>query len=414
MLSALALASALILAPQPAAGSVVEIAREGGGWQLIRNGEPYTIRGAGGALGGRIHDLVAAGGNSTRTWGAENLREQLDEAHALGVSVTIGIWLRHSDGFDYTDPVATQEQYERAIAAVKEYKDHPALLMWAVGNEMELGGSAWPEVFQHVEKIAAEIKRRDPHHPVMTVVADMWEDKMDMLLEHCPSIDVLGVNSYAGLPTLEQRMSRWRKPYVITEWAFPTPGQAPVTPWGSPYEWTSHEKAQQVIANYRHISGRPGQILGSYAFLWASNENAGLAPWYDVFIRSGEPTAVRDALQFLWTGSYPERRAPHIDRLEPEWAPHPRPGATVTVRIPARSRGGGQLAYRFELRSDDYERRFSTDIEMADRLWAEGEVAQEFTVTLPTEPGPYRLTVVAICDASGAAATANVPFLIER
>src|SRR4051794_7569590 len=64
------------------------------GWQLFRGGKPYFIQGAGGSRSLQL--LVDCGGNSIRTWGAdEGLQRQLDEAHRLGLSVTVGIWLGH-------------------------------------------------------------------------------------------------------------------------------------------------------------------------------------------------------------------------------------------------------------------------------------------------------------------------------
>ena len=86
----------------------VELQKTEQGWQLLRGGEPYLIRGAGGTHS--LEQLAAAGANSIRTWDAENVRGEddvdviLDEAHALGLTVTVGIWLAHErHGFDYND-----------------------------------------------------------------------------------------------------------------------------------------------------------------------------------------------------------------------------------------------------------------------------------------------------------------------
>ena len=42
-----------------------------------------------------IDGLMAAGGNSIRTWSAEKLEPILDEAHKHGLTVTVGLWLGH-------------------------------------------------------------------------------------------------------------------------------------------------------------------------------------------------------------------------------------------------------------------------------------------------------------------------------
>ncbi|HYD84629.1 MAG TPA: hypothetical protein VEA63_11265, partial [Opitutus sp.] len=69
-----------------------------GRFELLRAGEPYVVRGAGGE---DLKSLAAAGANSVRTWGAEGIDGLLDEAQRLGLTVTVGIWVEHErHGFD--------------------------------------------------------------------------------------------------------------------------------------------------------------------------------------------------------------------------------------------------------------------------------------------------------------------------
>ncbi|HLK17216.1 MAG TPA: hypothetical protein VKT78_20600, partial [Fimbriimonadaceae bacterium] len=58
----------------------VRITGTEGHWQLSRHGTPYFIKGAAGSS--RLDGLVVAGGNSFRTWGAEQLEQALKDAHA--------------------------------------------------------------------------------------------------------------------------------------------------------------------------------------------------------------------------------------------------------------------------------------------------------------------------------------------
>ena len=44
------------------------------GWQLLRGGEPYLIRGAGGDTS--LELLAKAGGNSIRTWDADDIDDR--------------------------------------------------------------------------------------------------------------------------------------------------------------------------------------------------------------------------------------------------------------------------------------------------------------------------------------------------
>ena len=145
----------------------VELEKTGQGWQLLRGGEPYFIRGAGGDAS--LQQLAAAGANSIRTWSADNIGEQLDAAHALGLSVTVGIWLGHErHGFDYSDNAQVLKQFEKARGIVLRHKDHPAVLLWGIGNEMEgfeSGDNA--AIWTAVNDIAVMVKENGPgssHH----------------------------------------------------------------------------------------------------------------------------------------------------------------------------------------------------------------------------------------------------------
>ena len=60
-----------------AQASKVEVVKQNGRWQLLRNGSPYYIYGAGGQ--DHLDKLVEIGGNSIRTWSLENAEKYLDE-----------------------------------------------------------------------------------------------------------------------------------------------------------------------------------------------------------------------------------------------------------------------------------------------------------------------------------------------
>ena len=129
------------------------------GWQIFRDGSPYVLNGAGGHHA--LDVLAEAGGTSIRTWGVgpETL-ELLDHAHEQGLTVSLGIWLGHErHGFDYSDPVQVSEQLLQARTAVLLYKDHPAVLMWGVGNEMEgFAEGDNPQIWKAVCDIAEMIQ----------------------------------------------------------------------------------------------------------------------------------------------------------------------------------------------------------------------------------------------------------------
>jgi hypothetical protein len=246
----------LVLWPLAASAKAipVELRQTEQGWQLLRGGKPYFIRGAGGD--GSLELLAAAGANSVRTWGADDIDSRLDAAHALGLSVTVGIWLGHErHGFDYNDEVQVRKQLERARQTVLRYKDHPAVLLWGIGNEMEgFGDGDDPAIWKAVNDIAAMVKKLDPFHPTMTVTAELGGGRIDGVHKRCPAIDIHGINSYGGAPSVAERYRAGgaTKPYVLTEFGPPGVWEIPKNDWGAPSEPTSTEKA----AFYRR-SGSP-------------------------------------------------------------------------------------------------------------------------------------------------------------
>ena len=66
---------------------VVKVQKDEAGYHLLRDGQPYVIKGGGGRM--YLETLKEAGGNSLRTWGEDNLEPLLDRAHELGLTVTI-------------------------------------------------------------------------------------------------------------------------------------------------------------------------------------------------------------------------------------------------------------------------------------------------------------------------------------
>ena len=72
----------LTLAMLALSPTLTKIAKSPEGWQLLRDGKPYYIKGVGGT--GRMDELVTAGGNSMRTWGTENAARELDDCQKHG------------------------------------------------------------------------------------------------------------------------------------------------------------------------------------------------------------------------------------------------------------------------------------------------------------------------------------------
>lgn len=417
---------------QTAAAVEVRVERTAdGSFRLLREGRPFVIRGAGGV--DHLDVLAACGGNSIRTWSAESAEARppagqtaqggtlLDHAHALGITVTVGLWLGHErHGFDYADDRIVARQRAEVLAAVRRLADHPAVLLWGLGNEMEgpEGAGDDPQVWREVGRLAALVKQADPSHPVMTVVANVNERKLDAIREHAPAVDILGVNAYSGAAGVAARLRQagWEKPHCITEFGLPGPWEVGQTGWHAPIEPSSREKAGLSYVAQQSIQDAAG-CLGSYVFLWGQKQEA-TRSWFGMFLETGEKTPRVDALARAWTGRWPADRAPILEESQvPLAAARLAPGMAVPVRVRYRDPEGQPLAFTWAVAPESTDRRVGGDAEQ----WPEDvsgaiESAQSdpdgsatATVRVPVRPGGYRLFIT-VRDGHGSAAIDNWPF----
>lgn len=388
--------------------------------QLLRNGKPYLVKGANWPTAETIDALVAAGGNSIRTYGDE-IEWMLPLAKKHRFSLMLGLAIgRERQGFDYTDKAAVDAQFERLRAKVRRYKDEPELLIWAIGNEPELRAKNPVPMWKEVNRIARMIREEDPHHPIVTVVAGFDETKIRQLLEHCPDLDALGVNWYGPATRWPENLRRfgWKKPYLLTEfgptgyWEGAEGGG--MTSWGAPIEQTSTEKAALYAENWRDaIVGRPGQALGGYAFVWGPKQER-TQTWFSMLLFGGERTALVDAMTEAWTGQPPQNPAPEIVEWKPERASGEfAPGETVKATL--RWQADRPTKLSVETRTESVANQVGGDVEpetkiVPDTPWR--QTPEGIEVTAPKEPGRYRIFVL-ITTKDGTAATANVPILVR-
>ena len=411
------LLAGLLVAPHAVPEPVhVELKRTREGWQLFRGGEPYFIKGAGGQ--GSLQALAAAGANSVRTWGGD-VGSLLDEAHALGLTVTVGIWLGHErHGFDYADERQVSAQLERAREMVLRYRDHPALLLWGIGNEMEgFGDGDDPRIWAAVNQVAAMVKELDPHHPTMVVTAFVHGGRIDAVHRRCPSVDIHGINAYGGAPRVPEllRAGGATKPFVLTEFGPAGPWETGRTAWGAPYEPTSEEKARSYRETYATtVLGAAGQSLGSYAFLWG-HKMEGTGTWFGMFLPDGSPTAAVGVMAELWSGRAPRDRAPVVGPLRVVGPAEVEPRSIASVESSVVDPEAGELRVEWALRRESGEyltggdfRRSLPDIEGA--VLESGRDGAR--VRMPEAPGTYRLFLYAY-DRGGNVGTANVPLKVR-
>ncbi|HWF19308.1 MAG TPA: sugar porter family MFS transporter, partial [Verrucomicrobiae bacterium] len=312
---ALAFAGSLVASEnaKPGGPAKVEVRQTDGHWQLLVNQRPFYIKGVGLEFGDQ-EKLAAAGGNSFRTWRTEKGRQVLDLAQKNGLYVTMGLDLsKERHGFDYSDPAAVAKQLEGIKAQVLQLKDHPALLMWDIGNELNLN-SHNPKVWDAVNEISKMIHQIDPNHPTTTSLAGVSKNVVEQIKSRAPDLDLLCFQSYADIVNLQReiRESGWSGPYAVTEWGATGHWECGKTAWGAPIEDDSSVKADFFRRRYElAIAADTKNCLGSYAFLWGQKQER-TPTWYGMFLPAGETTETVDVLQHLWTGQWPELRSPQV------------------------------------------------------------------------------------------------------
>ena len=396
-----------------------QVVRVDGGWRLVRGGEPFFIKGAGGD--GSRAMLQEIGGNCVRTWGVDgNTAKLLDDAERQGLTVCLGIWLGHErHGFDYNSARAVLAQRDKVREAVLKFRDHPALLMWGIGNEMEgpgLGDN--PAIWYAVNDIAKIVKELDPNHPTMTTVAEIGGERVRCLHEFCPDIDVAGINCYGGIATVAQRYRQagGTKPYVICEFGPSGWWETKRTAWGAPIEPPSNVKANAYREAWsKAVESEKDKLgLGGFAFLWG-NKVEGTATWFGMLLPDGSKLGAVDTMCEAWSGQPPKNVCPKIDTLRIAGPTTVDPGTEITARLAASDPEGDALRVKWTLSVEAAGYQTTGPNEPASPIFPDAvktATSEEATVVLPDSGGKYRLYTY-VYDGRGGAATANVPVLVR-
>lgn len=398
----------------------VTVSKDSSGWTLMRHGEIHPVLGAGAKANFEL--LQSSGANSIRLW-STNKAALLDSAHARGMSVMLGLYLRpERTGMDYNDVHAVDGQLAELKQEVLKYKDHPALLLWGIGNEVDLQYTN-TRVWDSVEALAEYIHQVDPHHPTSTVLAGIDPAKVHMVRTQCPSLDVLGVNAYGSIEKLPLNIRRfgWDKPYLVTEWGVNGPFEAPKTAWGAKKEPPGGVKAATRLRRFEDIiASDSSNCLGSYCFLWGQKQES-TATWHGLFLSDGQPTDGVDAMHRAWTGEWPETRSPGILDLKLNgegWRKDHVVGPEEALRMKVEVKDhGAEVVWTCALFPESTSTKTG-----GDRQASLTEIPVSFAVShgpipvvefnAPRQPGAYRVFVRA-CNATDQCSSANLPFLVS-
>jgi hypothetical protein len=404
----------------PISQSAVVIEKLDEGFRLRLNGKPYFIKGAGGYT--YYEQLKEYGGNSVRLWTTDNAKEYMDKAHQLGLTVTLGLYMeleRH--GFNYDNKEAVAKQLAELKKEVLKYKDHPALLMWGVGNEVDQFAKNY-NVWNAVQDLAKFIHQVDPNHPTTTMLAGVPKKHIREIIKRCPDIDVLSINAFKDLPYIRDKISNagWTGPYLIGEWGASGYWETPKTPWGAFIEETSTEKAEVCEQRYLEaIENNTDVCVGSYVFYWGYKQ-ARTHTLLSLFLETGEKTGVIDVLRTCWSDETEFNKAPlikpiGIDNKKIHLGVYLEPGSSHMAYTDCTDPEMDPLTYKWEIYKESTEKKEGGDAEEKPGAIAgliiDG-TGRALSFKAPEKKGAYRLFVY-VFDGNNNVATANAPFYVK-
>lgn len=404
--------------PSQTSSGEYHIEKQDGRWILLKDGSPFYIKGA--VAGGYFEKITEYGGNSVRIWG--DYEESLNKAQEYGLTVMVSLPVSAERyGMDWNDTVMVEKNIQEVLVIVKKFKDHPSVMLWSLGNEIDWippGIPYNPKLWDWIEYMAAKIKEIDTRHPVMTVVGSSdFEQKTKEIASQCPSLDLMGLNLYGDFSNETAIMREyWKKPYAITEWGPHGHWQRPYTEWNAPMEESSTEKAESYHYNYTEVIEKDKtHCLGSYVFLWGQKQEI-THTWYGMFSQEGLESESVGVMHSLWSGSPPSNSAPKVSELLIDGKPRELnvylgKGKSYTATLEAED-DEDDLTFHWEIRKEVNPAPYA----------GQGEVAEEpiqgliddpgnatIQYTTPMEEGAYRLFGYAF-DGNGHWAYANFPF----
>lgn len=389
----------------PGTGAV-RIAGTQGNWQLLVNGSPYLIKGltwGPAATEGPqyLPDLRSMGVNTIRTWGTDASSKPLfDSAAANGIRVIAGFWLSPGGGPGsggcpnyVTDTAYKNEQLSTISRWVTEYKNHPGVLLWNVGNESVLGLQncySGDEVERQrdaytkfVNDVARAIHAIDPNHPVTST--DAWMGALKYYARNSPDLDLYAVNAYREGCNVKRDWiaGNYTKPYILTEGGPAGEWEVPNDVNGVPTQPTDVEKAKGYTDAWNCVAGHPGVALGATLFHYGKESDFG-AVWFNL-VPGGEKTLAYYAVRRAYSGRTDGNTAPVISEMTLSRTTDVPAGSTFTVRVNASDPDGDPLSHEFKVNS-----KYIDNSGALVTIPSSGS-GNTFTVTAPQRLGVWKL-----------------------
>ena len=277
-------------------------------------------------------DLAAAyGANTLRTYIPPS-RAKLDNYQRLGLKVIVGIWMPHQgenqgqDGstWDWDYREKGDDQVKVFEETVSRIGDHPAILMWCLGNEVPLD----PAYLETVNRMSLALHQRFPKQLTSLTMVNAPADKIALVKQYASDLDVIGYNSYGqgAVGGASQNLeAEWGRAYYVSELGPQGPWWGNKTAWGVVYEQSYDAKLDDLRDSFKKIDAAP-RCLGSTMFLWGSGPLqrptyfcAFLNPQGNVKSVDEKElcaTPITEEFCHYWSGRYPQERGPLLTKIK--------------------------------------------------------------------------------------------------
>ena len=395
-----------------------------GGWDLLVDGQKTYIKGIGGT--NRMDVAAASGANACRTWSGTvpQVQRTIAEAKENNMYIMQGIGLT-KDPKMYEDEEYKNRLRQQCRELAETFKDDPNIIMWGIGNEIELNGDSTQKAWEFVNELSELIKSIDKRHLTSTVIT-YNQKSLNLVAKYAPSLDFVGINCYGGIERLANMVqtSDYDGPYLVTEWGPTGWWECAKTSWGAPIEQSGEEKRICYEERYNIITRDPA-CMGSFCFLWGQKEER-TPTWFCMFTENGveglplkgEKATTVEAMERAWTGKEPSQTAPVISSLKAN---------NLAVSQNPTFAAGQKMKIKADVKDKENDKMtFVWEVLKEATITANGgayeprpdRVGQVVTTKKPSmnlkisEPGAYRVYLYAL-DGTGYAASINLPILIK-
>ncbi|WP_299780214.1 glycoside hydrolase family 2 TIM barrel-domain containing protein [uncultured Formosa sp.] len=393
------------------------------GKQLIRHGSPFYIKGVSGTS--YFKALAEIGGNTVRVYDTTNIARVLDEAQHYNLAVIVDIPLpiygkSYNPYKEESYCVQVQKDVKRFV---NTHKNHPALLIWNLGNELNYPLVTKKNNFINTFNALIDvIHLEDPNHLVGTTISGTSRGQTLGIYLHSPNIDVLGFNVFSNLKDLNAlnlKISLVTEPipYYVSEWGINGPWESTENEWKAILELNSTQKGAVYKQRYEDYIQNDDLSLGSLAFYWGTKIE-GTPTWFNIFDAAGRKSQTFYDLQALWRISdHAIPLPPQVDGmvLKGKTDQEPiilKPKDTVKAQIRVQDVQDTTLVYKWELYKEGWGNQewiYETSL----NTFQIDEIGKGYTTrfVVPKKAGPYRLFAY-VYDTHNNFSTANIPFYV--